>query len=584
MRLKPHFTTFLLTPFIFITLFYCEKHTETSNIMDHAEMIMETHPDSALIILDGLNKDNIDSGHESARFALLKSIALDKNYIDTTNFKVLQPAIDYYLKKGNANEKLRTYYYQGRIYQNRGESDSAMRSFIKGKDLISEASDSLTIGRLLTAQGTLLYTQYKYKEFVDNSLQCANLYKEMNMPFDVSIDYAKALNGSILMKNRSLSDSIYSLTTAIIDSFPDYKYILLPQIFIYKIAYGDDQEIRQYIDEVINSQVESQSYLDLAHAYSKLGDGEKAMFYLNKVDTTDMSLSLLKYYSIKSLVYSTNNQFKEALLAKSIYSNKLEKFHRALFSQDLLFAEKKHELELQNLAEIRQKDRIINYCIGGLLILIAIILILYYRHRLVKIRRELSEERVLKLEAEQESAKIEKEALELKNRNAKLIISSQKLESENLKLTISQLEEQRDNLIETLDKERMTEAVQLTIRERLDMLNKIIVGYITKSNTPDRPFEEWKKSMISDSKKLMYSTQMALRASYPSMFKVLESKNLSNEEIDYVCLYAIGLRGKEIGDYTHDKSHYHLSSRIRKKLGLTDSDTNIGIYIRSLMK
>ena len=36
------------------------------------------------------------------------SMALDKNYIDTTTFDIIQPAIDYYLSKGNADEKLRT--------------------------------------------------------------------------------------------------------------------------------------------------------------------------------------------------------------------------------------------------------------------------------------------------------------------------------------------------------------------------------------------------------------------------------------------------------------------------------------------
>lgn len=46
----------------------------------------------------------------------LMFMALDKNYIDTTTFDVIQPAINYYLKEGTSDQKERTYYYQGCIF------------------------------------------------------------------------------------------------------------------------------------------------------------------------------------------------------------------------------------------------------------------------------------------------------------------------------------------------------------------------------------------------------------------------------------------------------------------------------------
>ncbi|MDE7471131.1 MAG: hypothetical protein K2M57_06780, partial [Paramuribaculum sp.] len=92
---------------------------------------MEAHPDSALSILNGIDKSSLNSRKDKARYALLMSMALDKNYIDTTSFDVLQPAIDYYLKNGNADERLRTYYYQGCIFLNKGDRDNAFSSFAK---------------------------------------------------------------------------------------------------------------------------------------------------------------------------------------------------------------------------------------------------------------------------------------------------------------------------------------------------------------------------------------------------------------------------------------------------------------------
>lgn len=59
----------------------------------------------------------------------------------------------------------------------------------------------------------------------------------------------------------------------------------------------------------------------------------------------------------------------------------------------------------------------------------------------------------------------------------------------------------------------------------------------------------------------------------------LKDRKFSEIEIDYVCLYAIGLRGKEIGNYLQTKSHYNISSDIRAKLGLDKNETNLGKFI-----
>jgi hypothetical protein len=49
-------------------------------------------------------------------------------------------------------------------------------------------------------------------------------------------------------------------------------------------------------------------------------------------------------------------------------------------------------------------------------------------------------------------------------------------------------------------------------------------------------------------------------------------------------LYAIGLKGKDIGAYINMKSHYNMSSVIREKLGIDKHETNLGLYIKRLLK
>lgn len=145
----------------------CGRQGAVSEKLDVAESLMNARPDSALAVLQGIPASAVKGKKASARYALLSSMALDKNYIDTTTFDILQPAIDYYTQHGTPDEQLRTYYYQGRIYQNQGDDDSAMRSFMKGRDLGKRVTDSLLLAHTLVAQGTLYLKQYKTDESKD---------------------------------------------------------------------------------------------------------------------------------------------------------------------------------------------------------------------------------------------------------------------------------------------------------------------------------------------------------------------------------------------------------------------------------
>ena len=128
-------------------------------------------------VLEGIDVEDLGSREEKAKYALLMSMALDKNYIDRTDFEVLQPAIDYYENHGSATDKLRAFYYQGRIYCNRGESEDAMECLVKSIDLGSESNDLKTKARNYTAQGTLYYLYYNWDKIIESSLAAADCYK-----------------------------------------------------------------------------------------------------------------------------------------------------------------------------------------------------------------------------------------------------------------------------------------------------------------------------------------------------------------------------------------------------------------------
>ena len=75
----------------------------------------------------------------------------------------------------------------------------------------------------------------------------------------------------------------------------------------------------------------------------------------------------------------------------------------------------------------------------------------------------------------------------------------------------------------------------------------------------------------------------AHKAGFPMERVYFHSNNKTDWEIGYCCLFTLGLKGKEVGEFIQKKRHYIISSEIRKKLGLGEHDTNIGIWLRALL-
>ena len=145
-----------------LCLVACNRHSEHWETITAMECIIEERPDSVLNVLQEIDTDELVGDEERAKHALLLSMALDKNFVDNTDFEVLQPAIDYYEDNGSATDKLRTYYYQGRIYQNAGNNAAAMEAFVNALDKGAESNDDLTKARILVAQSTIYYSLMKW--------------------------------------------------------------------------------------------------------------------------------------------------------------------------------------------------------------------------------------------------------------------------------------------------------------------------------------------------------------------------------------------------------------------------------------
>ncbi len=121
------------------------------------------------------------------------------------------------------------------------------------------------------------------------------------------------------------------------------------------------------------------------------------------------------------------------------------------------------------------------------------------------------------------------------------------------------------------------------IRERLAVLDKVIASRISSDEKMLDSAEEELDVMMADREEFLRSTKILFEENHPGFTAYLEGKGLTDWEIGYCCLYTLGLKGKDIGEYIQKKRHYIISHEIRQKLGMDEHDTNISIYLRELL-
>ncbi len=529
----------------------CHRHSPAWQRMDVAEKIMNEHPDSALVILDSINPSVLSGKEERARHALLLSMALDKNYIDTTTFDVLQPAIDYYLKKGTADQKLKTLYYQGRIYDNQGDHDKEMGCYLKAEEFMKEATDMMAMANLLVAQGTIFFITYKFPEQININLYASQLYAAIQKKdYQISC-LAKALNGCLMCEDKERGDSIYNVFFKYIHQSPELKDKYKPLLWSYAVNFGNEDDIRNALRGYsLQDKIDDNLKLNLANGYNEIGDGPNAKKFFEAIsDDSDIKNSL-QYLAVKSFIQKDSGQLEEAFLSFNEFTDSLISRHMDIFNQDLLFAQSRHEMEMSNLRELQKKDRIIWISVCGAIVLLISACLIYYRLRLRKAELIIKEKEKREIEAE---------------------LNKLKEESASLRELLSQNNE-------------IAEPVAGALKERIELLNSMLASEITKDNRLSRNYDKLREQLMKDRQTFMDSTRLAFKASHPAFIKELEEAGLSDREINYSCLYALGLSGKEVGEFTGEARHYHISSAIGQKLGIRENNTVLRTYIRNMLK
>ena len=537
-----------------LCLVACNRHSEHWTTITNMERIIDERPDSVLNVLQAIDTDELVGDEEPAKHALLLSMALDKNYIDKTDFEVLQPAIDYYEDNGSATDKLRTYYYQGRIYQNAGNDAAAMECFVNALSEGDGSNDILTKARTYFAQSKIYYYLCEWDNFIETSIGAASYFQEAGAYNSYANCVVGIINGYTLKddpKNAKLYINECKRMLSSINS--DRLAYFYSAYLVYVTKYGSKQEISSLIDEYKNAvPVTNIDWLTLANAYIKLGQYEDALQAIEQYKYSANTSEEIKYKVLKSKIYENQGRYEESLRAYKEYMVVSDSTNYAIMRQDTKFVEERHNLEMAKAKETEAKNKRTIAILACVVALIGSLLVIMIIRRRLQISHA---------------------------KNRELEVEKQKYEQ----LYADAIAE-RDALTKMVEDSSVREEAKAVIKARLDVLNKVIISQITGTTSANKKAYEELELLLADKETFIESTRLTIEGNNPEFITALKRRGLTDEEINICCLYAIGLKGKDIKAYTSQPRHYNQSADIRHKLGLTESDTNLSIFIRDMLE
>ena len=537
-----------------LCLVACNRHSEHWKTITDMERIIEERPDSVLNVLQAIDTDELVGDEEPAKHALLLSMALDKNVIDKTDFEVLQPAIDYYEDNGSATDKLRTYYYQGRIYQNAGNDAMAMEAFVKALSKGSQSNDILTKARTHFAQSNIYYDLYDFDNFIATNKSAAAYFKQAEDYNGYADCFNRIINGYTLKDEPEKALPYIDECKQMLDglSIPTLTDFYSSYITYLK-NYGTEQEIDEIINQYTNSVPSSNvDWLTIANAYYAIHRYNEALSILSQYDTEGNEYKEKKYLVILYEVYRGLGDYKNTLETFEEYVDLFTNNILVKMQQDTKFVEERHALEMANAKETEAKnDRTIAVLACVVALIGSLLVIMIIRRRL-----QISHAK-----------------------NKELEVEKQKYEQ----LYADAIAE-RDALTKMVDDSSVKDETKAVIKARLDVLNKVIISQITGTTSANKKAYEELELLLADKETFIESTRITIEGNNPEFITALKRRGLTDEEINICCLYAIGLKGKDIKAYTSQPRHYNQSADIRHKLGLTESDTNLSIFIRDMLE
>ena len=373
--------------------------SKVSSTLDKAESLMTEAPDSALLLLDGIPKQELTRGGIYARYALLKSMALDKCYIDVDNDSLIRKALDYYENSVDKHYRMLANYYYGLVKKNAKEYTPSIVALEKAEALAEELQDYLYLGLICRNKASLFLRNNNNQAAIENRKKSIIAFEQTDRK-DYT-DYAKLLLAFDYLNAKQNESAIIVLE----DLLSNVNEMNTSLVYQTRLCYADVLSVKgtepheaiELFRGIPNRYFTWSDYGHWASAWIQLGNIDSANFYLGLAK--ELSKGGLGFYSIaitRSDILIKEGKDGEAYRVIREALSVQDSVTRVQLAQSLNAAQRdyyKAEKEREAMIKESQKERFI--WIIAIIILVFIIFLHLLSRRIREKDRRLKENMAL---------------------------------------------------------------------------------------------------------------------------------------------------------------------------------------------
>lgn len=345
----------------------------TRKSLDSASDLLAEKPDSSLAILESIRIDDFPSKKDRARYALLKSAAYDKNYIDICSDSLIGIAVDYYAgHRGNDKQAMGAFYYNGIVLKNAGSYEKAIVSFEKAERIAVSLGDYYHMGLINRNKSEIFNARNNIKDAIIHEKKAIQFFDKADAPL-YSL-YAK-LNLAVCYNNDKDYTSAFSVLDSIDNSGTDSFFAYKCRLLRAEGMIAENIDLQDAVKMYLSVPEDYYFYVDfgrLAIAYDRLGQRDSSDIMIDKA-----------YHASRNKLDSATVDFMKARIAVNREDYKIAHdlvFHaslvqdsltRVLLAQSVNNAQRDYYREDALLQELRSEQERKN----GIIIVIITILI-----------------------------------------------------------------------------------------------------------------------------------------------------------------------------------------------------------------
>lgn len=558
----------------------CRDESDATYLIDRAESLLKSDPDSSFILLDSIAVPDNLSDKLLARWCMLYGRVADTLYTDLPYIQQLLRAQAYYEDHGTKQEQAKIGLYLGRSYVEDKENEKAMKVYLQALDIALRCEDYNQAGYICSYMGDLydfegdyLLGKDKYKEAESYFRKAGNMRSSAFALQDIGRMYAFSDSLDIALTFLLKADTIIVEVSDSSDIGTIYNgigniYNMLDNKELAKLYLWKDINMSDFDD--------APSYRTLAGIYIEEGDFKNARICLEKASVpsfNDMTrFSVLYGYS---LLEKAEGNWEKAWFYLDEYNSASDSILTIRNRENIIKMEKEYEhlkISLENMRLRSDKQTYLIY----LIISVSILLILLW---VFQIRIDRKNKRLLKQEIDlsnksnelfrlRDNLRIKQDRLEalsiqLSEKNEKLneLDSREKLEKE-----YEQIKKEEETLVLRIAERRKDLFLSSAIAKKVIKLSQKVVPGATKSPLSEK---DW-QNMITQVNEV-----------YPFLADRLAAFNLSAAELRYCYLSLLGLDsiGESILLHIQPDSVNKRRQRVRQRLGIIAKELDLCAYL-----